>query len=100
MAVHAHPDDESSKGAATMARYSREGVEVLVATLTGGERVPPARAADLRRERRLPAPGPHQDARGVGGRVRGGGRPGPLPGPGRRALAAAQDVLPPGVPPG
>ena len=25
MAVHAHPDDESSKGAATMARYVREG---------------------------------------------------------------------------
>jgi len=38
MAVHAHPDDESSKGAATMARYVREGVDVLVATLTGGER--------------------------------------------------------------
>jgi mycothiol S-conjugate amidase len=38
MAVHAHPDDESSKGAASMARYVREGVEVLVATLTGGER--------------------------------------------------------------
>ena len=38
MAVHAHPDDESSKGAATMARYVREGAEVLVATLTGGER--------------------------------------------------------------
>ena len=38
MAVHAHPDDESSKGAATMARYVREGVEVMVATLTGGER--------------------------------------------------------------
>jgi mycothiol S-conjugate amidase len=38
MAVHAHPDDESSKGAATMARYVREGVSVLVATLTGGER--------------------------------------------------------------
>jgi mycothiol S-conjugate amidase len=38
MAVHAHPDDESSKGAATMARYVREGVEVLVATMTGGER--------------------------------------------------------------
>src|SRR5215472_6695528 len=36
MAVHA--DDESSKGAATMARYAREGVEVLVCTLTGGER--------------------------------------------------------------
>jgi mycothiol S-conjugate amidase len=38
MAIHAHPDDESSKGAATMARYVREGVEVLVCTLTGGER--------------------------------------------------------------
>ena len=38
MAVHAHPDDESSKGAATMARYVREGVAVLVCTLTGGER--------------------------------------------------------------
>lgn len=38
MAVHAHPDDESSKGAATMARYVREGVSVLVATCTGGER--------------------------------------------------------------
>jgi mycothiol S-conjugate amidase len=38
MAVHAHPDDESSKGAATMARYVSEGVQVLVCTLTGGER--------------------------------------------------------------
>ena len=38
MAVHAHPDDESSKGAATMARYAAEGVQVLVATCTGGER--------------------------------------------------------------
>jgi mycothiol S-conjugate amidase len=38
MAVHAHPDDESSKGAATMARYVAEGASVLVCTLTGGER--------------------------------------------------------------
>jgi len=38
MAVHAHPDDESSKGAASMARYAAEGVDVLVATCTGGER--------------------------------------------------------------
>ncbi|MEV6827329.1 mycothiol conjugate amidase Mca [Amycolatopsis sp. NPDC051102] len=37
MAVHAHPDDESSKGAATMARYAAEGHEVLVVTCTGGE---------------------------------------------------------------
>jgi len=38
MAVHAHPDDESSKGAATMAKYVAEGVDVHVVTCTGGER--------------------------------------------------------------
>ncbi|WP_432831632.1 mycothiol conjugate amidase Mca [Dactylosporangium sp. CA-092794] len=38
MAVHAHPDDESSKGAAAMAKYAAEGVDVLVVTCTGGER--------------------------------------------------------------
>ena len=38
MAVHAHPDDESSKGAATMARYTAEGYDVMVVTCTGGER--------------------------------------------------------------
>ncbi len=38
MAVHAHPDDESSKGAATTAKYAAEGNDVLVVTLTGGER--------------------------------------------------------------
>ncbi|MER8154513.1 mycothiol conjugate amidase Mca [Streptomyces sp. NPDC094472] len=38
MSVHAHPDDESSKGAATLAKYAAEGVEVLVVTCTGGER--------------------------------------------------------------
>ena len=38
MCVHAHPDDESSKGAATMARYIDEGCEVLVVSCTGGER--------------------------------------------------------------
>ncbi len=38
MAVHAHPDDESSKGAAALARYVAEGSEVVVVTCTGGER--------------------------------------------------------------
>ncbi|MGA9376375.1 MAG: mycothiol conjugate amidase Mca [Mycobacterium sp.] len=38
MAVHAHPDDESSKGAATTARYADEGARVMVVSLTGGER--------------------------------------------------------------
>src|SRR5690242_21141465 len=38
MHVHAHPDDESSKGAASTAKYVAEGVDVHVATCTGGER--------------------------------------------------------------
>lgn len=38
LAVHAHPDDESSKGAATMAAYAQRGARVMVATMTGGER--------------------------------------------------------------
>jgi mycothiol S-conjugate amidase len=38
LAVHAHPDDESSKGAASTAKYIREGVEILVVSCTGGER--------------------------------------------------------------
>lgn len=29
LAVHAHPDDESSKGAATLAHYAAAGVRVL-----------------------------------------------------------------------
>ena len=38
MTVHAHPDDESSKGAATMVKYVADGHEVMVVTCTGGER--------------------------------------------------------------
>lgn len=38
MAVHAHPDDESSKGAASSARYVAEGERVMVVSCTGGER--------------------------------------------------------------
>ncbi len=38
LAVHAHPDDEASKGAAMMASYVASGVQVMVATCTGGER--------------------------------------------------------------
>lgn len=37
LAVHAHPDDESSKGAAMMAAYADAGAHVMVATATGGE---------------------------------------------------------------
>ncbi|GAB3607314.1 mycothiol conjugate amidase Mca [Conyzicola nivalis] len=38
LAVHAHPDDESSKGAATYAYYRDRGVDVTVVSCTGGER--------------------------------------------------------------
>jgi mycothiol S-conjugate amidase len=37
MQVHAHPDDEASKGAGTTARYSGEGVRCVLVTCTGGE---------------------------------------------------------------
>jgi mycothiol S-conjugate amidase len=38
LAVHAHPDDESSKGAATYAYYRSLGARVMVVSCTGGER--------------------------------------------------------------
>lgn len=37
LAIHAHPDDESSKGAATVAKYVRQGVTATLVTATGGE---------------------------------------------------------------
>jgi mycothiol S-conjugate amidase len=37
LAVHAHPDDESSKGAATLAYYRSLGARVMVVSATGGE---------------------------------------------------------------
>jgi len=37
LAVHAHPDDESSKGAGTFARYADEGIRTVIVTCTGGE---------------------------------------------------------------
>jgi mycothiol S-conjugate amidase len=61
LAVHAHPDDESSKGAGTLARYADEGARTVVVTCTdgaAGDILNPAmdqpgnleRMADLRRE--------------------------------------------------
>ena len=37
LSVHAHPDDEASKGASTVARYRDEGVRSVLVTCTGGE---------------------------------------------------------------
>ncbi len=37
LAVHAHPDDEASKGSATIARYHQEGIRTVLVCCTGGE---------------------------------------------------------------
>ncbi len=54
LSVHAHPDDEASKGAATMSRYHDEGVRTILVTCTGGEAGdilnPAADTEDVRRD--------------------------------------------------
>jgi mycothiol S-conjugate amidase len=37
LTVHAHPDDEASKGAPTLAKYHSEGVRTVLVCCTGGE---------------------------------------------------------------
>ena len=37
LTVHAHPDDEASKGAPTMAMYKAQGVHTVLVCCTGGE---------------------------------------------------------------
>lgn len=37
LTVHAHPDDEASKGSATIARYHDEGLRTVLVCCTGGE---------------------------------------------------------------
>ncbi len=37
LTVHAHPDDEASKGAGTIARYRAEGIRTVLVCCTGGE---------------------------------------------------------------
>jgi mycothiol S-conjugate amidase len=59
LAVHAHPDDESSKGAATMAMYAAAGVEVMVATCTDGSR------GDIQNPAVEGAPHPKRDMAGA-----------------------------------
>lgn len=68
LAIHAHPDDESSKGAATMAHYAGLGARVMVATCTGGERGSILNAemeGDVRAERDLPGLRRHEMALAV-----------------------------------
>ncbi len=60
VALHAHPDDESSKGAATISRYHDLGARSVLVTATGGEAgeilnpeaATPAARADLAAVRR------------------------------------------------
>ena len=70
LAFHAHPDDESSKAAATVARYGDEGVRTVLVTATGGE------AGDVLN----PAADSHEARRDIGA-VR------------RRELQEAADIL-------
>jgi mycothiol S-conjugate amidase len=37
LSIHAHPDDESSKGAGTVAKYHDQGVNTVLVCCTGGE---------------------------------------------------------------
>lgn len=37
LTIHAHPDDEASKGSATVARYAAEGIRTVLVCCTGGE---------------------------------------------------------------
>ncbi len=37
LTIHAHPDDEASKGAGTVARYHADGVRTVLVCCTGGE---------------------------------------------------------------
>src|SRR6266480_8019427 len=37
LTVHAHPDDESSKGAGSVALYAGQGVHTVLVCCTGGE---------------------------------------------------------------
>src|SRR5690625_7953215 len=59
LAVHAHPDDESSKGAATSAKYASLGARVLIATMTGGE------AGDILNPALLQSPQASRDIAGL-----------------------------------
>src|SRR3954451_23248611 len=89
LAVHAHPDDEASKGAATVARYVREGVDVLIATCTGGERGSILNPAMDR---------PDIIANLAGVRHQEMERAIPLPGARRRGLGCVSRCLPKGAP--
>ena len=59
LAVHAHPDDESSKGAATTALYTSLGARVMIATMTGGE------AGDILNPALLNRPAARRDIAGL-----------------------------------
>ena len=59
LAVHAHPDDESSKGSASAAAYTDRGARYMVATMTGGER------GDILNEEIKHSPRAHRDLPGM-----------------------------------
>ena len=71
LSVHAHPDDEASKGAGTIARYVHEGARAVLVCCTGGEAgdiLNPAMDRPEVRDRLA------RGARGGAGRLGGGDR--------------------------
>ena len=61
--VHAHPDDEASKGAGTTAKYAAEGVRNVLVCCTGGE------AGDILNPAVEHPGSPRSDARAAHGRA-------------------------------
>ena len=61
--VHAHPDDEASKGAGTTAKYAAEGVRNVLVCCTGGEAGDILNPAVDTPESRQPPRRPHGGAR-------------------------------------
>ena len=60
LTIHAHPDDESSKGAGTVAKYAAEGVRTVLVCCTGGEQGDILNPAMDRPEIRADLPGVRQ----------------------------------------
>ena len=56
LTVHAHPDDEASKGAPTMAMYRPQGVHTVLVCCTGGEEGDLQNPAAARRRPAVPRP--------------------------------------------
>ena len=106
LTVHAHPDDESSKGAGSVALYHAQGIHTVLVCCTGGEEgevLNPAmdtpevhaRLADLRREELGAAAAVigYDEVVMLGYRDSGMAGPDPMPNPGSFAQAPLDEAV-------